>query len=270
MVQKRWNAIRAVVFDLDGTLYPGYVTLSHYLRYLLSSTGYEDRIEDLWGRTRTILDGGDHEIRLGSFVRGEPGTDTLEVREVEVAYETTANAEVDATWTYLGDAWTVVYYLTRPLTIERDTYIDAFHSSRYAMSEGRLDHVPSARLRDALERLRSAGIYLVMQTNSSESSGRPTLEFLGLDTVFDEYIYSAGKPDGMEHLLRRLESEQEIHPHEVLSIGDHLWNDIVAARKHGAHSLLISPFPGLKTDRSIPRVHTEDEMIAILLNIADR
>jgi FMN phosphatase YigB (HAD superfamily) len=143
-------------------------------------------------------------------------------------------------------------------------FVEAFHLSRYQLSAGKLEYSPSPGLPAVLGRLREQGVYLVMQTNSSEDSGIPTLQFLGLDGLFDEYIYQAEKPRGMEGLFRRLERDRNIDAGQILSVGDHIVNDVDAAERLGGQALLVSPFRGLRSNGTVHRVHTVDELVARL------
>jgi FMN phosphatase YigB (HAD superfamily) len=260
------NPVRAVVFDLDGTLYPGDATLEYYLeRVLEGGGGMSGTKETVLRETLTVLDGTHPSLRLGDFVRGLPGEEDFDSIQLP---PDTPTGELPNEWTYLGDGWTVVYYLTRAARIERQTYIDAFHASRYAMSSGELDHAPSVRLRTVLMELKQVGIRLVMQSNSSEDSGWPTLRYLGLDSVFDEYVFTAEKPAGMGALFARLREGYGIDPAMVLSVGDHPWNDIAAARELGGQSLLISPFAGLSGTGFEPRIRTVSELADALAALA--
>jgi len=265
-----WNTgvtaidVDAIVFDLDGTLYPGHATLDYYLDHVLVRGGFPERREEIRSLAMAILDGDHREIRMGEFVRGTPGTDRFERLTLEEHRRVQENG-----WTYLGDGWTVVHYLTRGFGIPREAYIDAFHASRYAMSRGELSFVPSPLWRPTFDRLRAGGVYLVMQTNSSEDSGLPTLEYLGIADRFDEYIYSAGKPAGMDVVFRRLQEERGIAAERILSVGDHPWNDIDSARNLGGRTLLISPFTGLRSTGFEPRIHGEDDLLAVLMRIGD-
>ncbi|MFW5642552.1 MAG: HAD family hydrolase [Alkalispirochaeta sp.] len=256
--------IDAIVFDLDGTLYPGYATLDFYLDHVLTRGGLPERRDEVRSLATAILDGVHQEIRMGEFVRGTPGTEQF-ARLVPEEYRDIG----ENGWTYLGDGWTVVHYLTRSYGIPRELYIEAFHQSRYAMSRGELPFVPSPLWRETFDRLRAAGVFLVMQTNSSEDSGIPTLEYLGIADTFDEYIYSAEKPTGMEMVFRRLREERGVEAERILSVGDHPWNDIDSARRLGGRTLLISPFRGFDSAGFEPRIHGEDELLSVLLRIGE-
>lgn len=255
--------IGAVVLDLDGTLYPGCATLKSYVSYVFDSVGDIPGGNEILVETRAILDGRHPEIGLGSFVRGIAGTPTFEIeRKRSASPESFGDG-----WMYLGDAWSVVYFLARQRDIPRQVFIDGFHASRYALAEGKLSYLPTARLRDALEYLRSNDIYTVMQTNSSEDSGWPTLEFLGIDTIFDEYIFNAQKPVGMSELFDRLEGEQGIPVESIVSVGDHPWNDVVSSQRRGGRSLFISPFTGFPRGWFSPRIDTINEMIEVMYSM---
>ena len=182
-------------FDLDGTLYPGDVTLEYYLERVLADGGISNRKEMVLRETLRVLDGTHPDLRLGEFVRGLPGESDFDSMQLP---PNTPTGDLPGEWTYLGDGWTVVYYLTRAARIEREAYVGAFHASRHAMSAGELDHAPSPRLQAVLMQLKQVGVRLVMQTNSSEDSGWPTLRYLGLDSVFDDYVFTAEKPSGMK------------------------------------------------------------------------
>lgn len=252
--------IGAVVIDLDGTLYPGSATVESYVSYVFDTIGDIQGGEEILAETLAILEGRHPIIGLGSFVRGEAGTSTFEIEgDPSVSPESYKDG-----WTYLGDAWSVVYFLARSRKIPRHVFIDGFHRSRYALAAGELSYLPTARLRDALERLRTNDIYTVMQTNSSEDSGWPTLEFLGVDSVFDEYIFNAEKPRGMGELFDRLERRLGIPADSIVSVGDHPWNDIVSAQQRGGRAIFITPFSGFPRERFSPRIDTIDEMVDLM------
>jgi FMN phosphatase YigB (HAD superfamily) len=221
--------------------------------------------ETVLRETVSVLDGTHPRLRLGDFVRGLPGDTDFDSMRLP---PNTPTGELPDGWTYLGDGWTVVYYLTRAAGIERQTYIDAFHASRYAMSAGELDHEPSQRLVSVLTDLKQLGVRLIMQTNSSDDSGWPTLRYLGLDSLFDDYVFTAGKPAGMATLFGQLRERYGIDPSGVVSVGDHPWNDVAAARELGGRSLLISPFSGLSEIGFEPRIRTVTELADTLAALA--
>lgn len=257
------NDVRAVVFDLDGTLYPGTAIIDSYIGCVLEHIDDPTVGETVFRETQAIITGVHPVIPFGSFARGQLGTDDFEL----VVDDTVLRETLGRDWFYLGDAWTVVYYLLQGREIPHELFVRAFHQTRYALSEGKLGYVPSPRLGDALEHLRRNGIHTVMQTNSEEESGWETLEFLGVEASFSQYIFRAGKPTGMEDLFRRLSEEMDIPPESIVSIGDHPWNDFVSAEKIGGRPLLISPFSGFPRDRFLPRVDTVDELIDTLYSM---
>jgi len=262
--------IKAVVFDLDGTLYPGTATVESYIKTVMENAGLSEFTEELSRETDAVLTGDHSQIPMGSFVRGLPGSASLEVVELDTTQPSvTIPVERDGEppWDYLGDVWSVVVFLAQRHSIDRKFFIDAFHQSRFALSEGRLKFKPLLDLPRILNELRSAGIYLVMQTNSSDRSGAPTLQYLGLDRSFDEYIYDAEKPPGMERLFRRLSAELGVEAGQILSVGDHILNDVDASLRLGGQALLISPLPSLRSNGHYPRVHTLEELARFLRNL---
>lgn len=100
--------------------------------------------------------------------------------------------------------------------------------------------------------LREQGRLLGLITNGSPVTQRPKLKLLGLENTFDQVIigreFGVEKPDPrpFEAMARRL----DCRPEEMLYVGDHPLNDIEGARRAGYMPIWVKtsgtwPFPEL-------------------------
>lgn len=241
-----------LIFDLDGTLYSDRVTAGRFLSGIIERAGATDQLDSRREALAGILSGAHPTLRLGEFIRPDPSA--LPVSSVPYAEVVREHPDPRlAGFVLLWDTWTAVYAVTVDLAVSRETYIASFHEARTALSAGELSYEPSQDLIEALEQLRRDGRRLLLHTNSGEDSGWSTLQFLGLDTVFDEYLFSAAKPDGMTERLLGMMAVAA--PHRIASIGDHYYNDIEPALRLGATTVLVShvaPPDGVVLDGWLP------------------
>lgn len=90
-------------------------------------------------------------------------------------------------------------------------------------------------IREVLQKLKDAGICLVILSNSDGHSVYPRLSLMGMDNFFDAVFVRESfpeikpAPEAFQHVLDFLGMEAD----EVLMIGDSLKNDVRAARAFG-------------------------------------
>lgn len=96
---------------------------------------------------------------------------------------------------------------------------------------------------DALEAFRSAGLRLVVVSNSDGTVEQAMVD-CGLrpffDLVVDSHLVGFEKPDPriFEHAL----AESRSDPARTLHVGDMYFADVVGARRAGVHALLLDPY----------------------------
>ena len=201
---------RALVVDLDGTLYRGDGPVRRYAQ--LVAAGLPAPGDFLSTVDKYLADG----------VSG--------VAEPELLAAT--------------DGWEAVAILaTARFGVGRAELDAAFLGSRRALADPDCQvEVPGGFL-DALRSIRPV-TRLVLATNSPATGLPGLLARLGADQVFDEVIHGAGKPGGMPGLLIDLAARTGVtgRPWRLFSVGDHWHNDIAPARVFGASTGYIDRF----------------------------
>jgi HAD superfamily hydrolase (TIGR01509 family) len=122
-----------------------------------------------------------------------------------------------------------------------------------------------AGVRDALGRLRQAGLKLAVVSNAN-GTVRDLMEDVGLapyfDTILDSFTEGVEKPD--PEIFRRALARVGASPHRALHVGD-LYNvDVVGARAAGVAPALIDT-GDLYPEADCPRFRSLDDLVRSLL-----
>lgn len=266
------NDIKALIFDMDGTLYQDYTFMGRYIAKMMEGRFSEEEIEETIERAYDILE-GKGPVKLGYlydperlvFYRQE------ELRPVSCSdWEGTAlewEADAEQVLAYLGDPWGVAQLMAYRHGIPAETVRNAFEEVRKEMLTEAYLIVKHAGLFDAIATLR--GKRLILMTNSPLPTGQEFVDFLGAEDVFEEIYYDGKKPDGITGLTDKLMKEG-FAPHEILSIGDHPWNDLHPVCRIGGHTCLIS---GHQHDDATPwsaSVASVEELAAFLMELKEQ
>lgn len=258
--------IKALIFDMDGTLYQDYTFMGRYIGKMMAGRLSQEETEKTIARAYSILDGSGP-VRLGYlydperrvFYRQE------ELQPVSCCdWDGTAldlEADPGQALTYLGDPWTIAQLMAHHHGVPVEEGRVAFEEVRKEMLTEAYRIVKHAGLFDAIGKLRDKR--LLLMTNSPLPTGREFVDFLGAEQVFDEIHYDGKKPAGISALVEGLLADG-FAPHEILSIGDHPWNDLHPVRRAGGHTCLIS---GHQHDDATPwsaSVASVDELAAFL------
>jgi FMN phosphatase YigB (HAD superfamily) len=124
--------------------------------------------------------------------------------------------------------------------IPADALGTAFLRSREELATELAPIRPPEGLAELLRRLRER-TRLLLVTNSPDIRIGEALDALGLDWRFDEVVTGAGKPHGLEPILRRELATRA--PEHVLSVGDIWVNDLAPAAALGCATALIGSVP---------------------------
>jgi len=264
--------IEAVIFDLDGTLYQDRTFYRRYLELLFE----EGEHGGIWGELldeMTSLLEGRHFSGIGDWYY--PGSDTWTRgndpypvhrnwfgAEQSVALETKdAAAPV-----YAGDAWSLVGIYAAKYGVSEERRQQAFQQVRKEMLRGASSFERRSDLYEAVGNL--TGVRKkVLLTNSPENTGREFIAALDCAELFDEIVYGAGKPSGLEQYMLQLMDREGLRADQIVSIGDHAWNDLYPARKLGGRTVWLSPYPSSDLTQWDVRLVTLDELTALLVEL---
>lgn len=269
--------VRAVVYDLDGTLYEDSRPFEAYAEQL-SRRLPPDRREAFrrdWEASRA----GRHPLRAGTWY--DPARDWvlyLDGSAVAEAYTMQGRPVPRDAWPHadarplqlvpVGDPWWIAFCLALHHGCSVEAAREAYAATRAWMASPAFDPEPVPGLREAVLLLRQRGMYQVMATNSPKPDSVALLERLGLAGLFDECLYEAGKPQGLEALVRRLCRERGLPPGEVLAVGDNLLNDVVPAVRLGCRAVWLDRYGAGRGVEGAVRVTTSAELVSALRRAA--
>lgn len=265
------EGVRAVVFDLDGTLYEGDAFVAAYLDELAHHTSIDVPV----ARTQVAaILAGDHPVGFGDLY--DPETDrVLRAPAWRIVEGTTWEGEpVDdprigravtpaEQLIYLGDAWQVVRVVAEHLGAPRDGIRAAFRAVRLAINaepERLLDTSALPQVLAELHRFEHRSVL----TNTGEELGRELVAGLGLAPWFESIRYGARKPAGTEVWLEEVIATLDAAADQVLCIGDNHYNDVLPAVRTGCRAIWVDPY-GLDPHRGPEvRVARVAEVAALL------
>ncbi len=251
--------IKVVLFDLDGTLHEDPRAGDLYTAALdeaLPATGGVD----LRAEVDAVVSGHHPAVRPGHFV--QPGAGVVvtapewvaqtatdwQGRPVGIPAEFAGAIRHDGRLRYLGDRWQIIGALAaRRGAGESDTRV-AFTRAREFVND------PSTELRrfdcvDGLLARLAAGRHLLLATNTPQELGLPLVARLDLSPPFAMVRYDARKPAGCAELIDESRRRWGVAHHEVLVVGDNLWNDLLPPAQLGCRTVHIDPLATDPTGR---------------------
>lgn len=272
------HEIEVVLFDLDGTLYQDGTFYKRYLELLFKEGSYAASLEEMLEEMDCLLEGR-HTSSIGDWYH--PSTDTWsretgetlgnpldlphrDWKGIEVKVE--PNQSPDTPAIYAGDAWSLVSIFTVKHGIGEVKRQESFQQVRKEMLQGSSSFERHAGLYEAIRQLSGVRLKLLL-TNSPENTGREFIAALGASELFTDIVYGAGKPVGMEHFMTELMKQEGLRPEQILSIGDHAWNDLYPVRKLGGRTAWISAYPSSDPSPWDVRLTTLDELASFLVDI---
>lgn len=275
--------IRAVVFDLDGTLYEDKRHFDFYMDALAR------RVADRFGpaASRAALAAyrggidGVHPLRpgraydaLADLVLALDGNrvvrawrfdgDELPPREVGRRYPGPVDPDqVDLI--SVGDLWWIPLCVARHFGLDRDAVREAFLETREFLAAPDTTLVPVPGLAELLRRLRGR-VVLALATNSPQPDSEAILTKLELFELLEPKSYLSRKPHGLPAVLEAAAGAAGVGLGQVLSVGDNLRNDIVPARALGCRTLFIDPHGLAGPEDADAVVPGPAAMVAVLID----
>jgi FMN phosphatase YigB (HAD superfamily) len=270
--------IKVVIFDLDGTLYQDESFLERYLYFLMEGSEWEGELTRIHRESTAILS-NEHPLRIGLFYNplhehilqhdGEYATGALSWDGQEIDAQTFASLYGQKhgfikEYMYVGDAWSVVSVIAHHFRIPEPKRKEAFLRVRKEMLESTKAIIAQEAVRKAISELRC---HKVLMTNSPPETGRDFVKYLGVDELFDDIRYGGNKPWGLPDYVNELAKQEEIAPAQMLSIGDHAWNDLYPVRRLGGRTVWISPYES--QDPSLWDIHLKslDQLAELLATL---
>ena len=212
---------------MDGTLYQDYTFLGRYVRHLLQDVLPQETIESKVREAYSILD-GKHTVRLGYFYN----------RENQTVYAH-QNLQLTKSFQWNGEENEELDQQLEQLSYIGDPWMRAFHQVREEMLTAPYEIICHHPLFVAISKLHVEK--KILMTNTPEPSGPEFVKHLNIEQLFDEYVYGAEKPYGIQSTVDRL-LEEGYAAHEILSIGDNPWNDLHPVKKSGGKTCLITKY----------------------------
>lgn len=250
------NRIKTILFDMDGTLYQDFHFHRDYLRYSLEGTEYESRLpEALELAERTLCGKGLVMNRFYHLPDKVPAAGELEDQlrsamctEMPFAqcYETGLGELA-----YLGDPWEVVTLIAAAYGVLEQNGEKAFLRVREQMHRQSICADPE--LLAVLLKLKER-YHTILLSNSPQQSASDFIEKLGFQDAFCEKIYDAHKPYGLLQTVYHFHPELRECPEQMLSVGDHAFNEIENILLAGGKTLWMNPYadaPQVKTTWSV-------------------
>jgi FMN phosphatase YigB (HAD superfamily) len=270
-------SVKAIVFDLDGTLYEE----THHFEYYAAQVAKRLREEDqhrFWEDYRAVLSGR-HPLRIGSVY--DAGKDLilylqngfvseayrwngekLAVAEVKAIYPAQVKIDLDRLFS-IGDLWWVPSSIGRHYGLTNEETYAAFLETREWMMgpDFVMNGVPG--LAETLEKLKN-NVALILMTNSPEPDSEAILHKLKLADVFHRKIFQAGKPIKTASHLQTIRDRYHIQYEEMISIGDNLENDILPASRLGCRTIFIDAYRLAKQGDADVIVASMSECVPVL------
>lgn len=258
--------IKIMIFDLDGTLYQDYTFLGRYLRYMLNEQLTEQELQQQINEAYEILE-GNHPVRFGYYYNHKnkkvythenlkPISSFFWDKQDLVEVEETAEHLF-----YIGDPWCIAAVFGDRHNISEEKRRNSFELVRKEMLREPHNIHRHSSLFDVLANLDMDR--KIFMTNTPGPSGPEFVKYLKLEHLFDEYIYDAGKPGGIQVILERLLSEG-YQPHEIISVGDNPFNDLYPVKHVGGKTCLISQYKHADSTMWDESVKTIEELAKFL------
>ncbi|MDQ0415779.1 FMN phosphatase YigB (HAD superfamily) [Mesobacillus stamsii] len=252
--------IKAVIWDLDGTMYQELTFYRRYLRYLVEESKWEPHYETIVDTVENIFS-GHHSFRVGSYYCIPPE----KINTIDELIEfsgTTDTTQLSVGYLYGGDAWSVMNIISSRLNISPDKRKESFNRVREEMLQEPYAIEKKSTLFNEIEKL---NVYKkVLMTNTYTQSAQAFVDYLGVSKLFDEIHYDSKKPIGIAEVIRSIQIREGLETSEILSIGDHAYNDLLPAKIAGCRTIHISPYPSEDSSNWDRTVKTIDELTDLL------
>lgn len=269
--------VKAMVFDLDGTLYEDTHHFKYYAERIMNKlpqnihntfmAEYENAVEG----NHTLKVGRIYDVEKDYILVHDNGNVTKIynwqggiISDALIAELYPSAIEIEMMrFISVGDLWWVPgcigihYGLTKPIIHS------CFLETREYMMTPEFVMQPVEGFKELLEDI-SLSHKLVLLTNSPQPDSDTILEKLGIKNLFHKKIFRAKKPTMTTERFKEISAELEVHFNEILSVGDNLINDILPAKKLGCKTIYIDTHDIGRKEDADEVVKSIPEMVRIL------
>ncbi len=249
-----FNNIKAVVFDLDGTLYEDTHHFTYYAEQLKKRTPLEFH-QAFEQDYKSVLE-GTHTLKIGRVYDAEKDLilvqdnhvvkeayrwngGRLSSEEVAALYPEKISFDMEKMFN-VGDLWWVPNSIGRHYSLTSEDSHEAFIDTRVYMTTPQFQMTKVEPLNELLYQLKES-IQLVLLTNSPEEDSMVIIEKLGLHNAFHYKIFNGKKPSLTKERFLTIKDHTGVNFYEILSIGDNYINEIQPAKELGCATVLIDP-----------------------------
>ncbi|MBW7455376.1 HAD family hydrolase [Paenibacillus sepulcri] len=267
------------MLDLDGTLYQDPKFISRYMNQLVKGSDHERTVDRWIAEAITVLEGR-HPVKPGMFYDSlndivfeqdgmsvtnklSWGGERLDKQPGQEPGTELPAADIH----YIGDEWGIITVLARRMELTDEQRRAAFLAVREEMiAVGGIE--PHEHLISALKRLNIPNFRKILITNAPAPTGFAFVSHLGLDGLFDSYIFDGGKPELLTGHMHGWMQREELTFEEVVSIGDNAWNDLYPVKREGGRTVWVSRYDSLHENLWDLRVRSMDELAMFLERLA--
>lgn len=266
----RWlKDINVLIFDMDGTLYQDYSFMGRYISKMMEGTYTDSEIKETTALAYDILEGR-NAVKLG-FLYHPADLSFFSHQNLKplASYdwngmELEMKEKEESVLAYLGDPWGIAQLMAVKKEIPAELLGKAFIDVRAEMLTEAYSIIKRTDLFEEIEKLQNKRT--ILMTNSPLPTGQEFVDFLEIGDVFDEFYFDGKKPHGIKELFSKLLSEGH-QPHEILSIGDHPWNDLHPVHEAGGHTCLISEYKHQDETPWSVSFKSIDELVEVIRNL---
>ena len=234
------NGIKAIFFDLDGTLRQSVPSADEIMNEFLRGQGVN-------------IDQHDH--LLGMRWEYSYWADSPDLREDIVAH----SMDTDKFWV----EYTKRRLLALKLSMEQSTEL-APKVSLHMAEMYKPESIVPEDVQRVLPQLKQAG-YMMAVISNRDKPFQETLDSHGLSEYFD-FSLAGGEvdiykphPGIFEHGLRRA----NVRARETVYVGDNYFADVIGARRAGLQPVLVDP-NGIFADADCTKIKSFDELISVI------
>lgn len=272
------DAVKVIIYDLDGTIYDD---TRHFVLYAqeIQSHLESDVHEAFWADYEAVTTGKHPGLRIGSFYDARHDLvllpkagrvdralhwdgseippvlrDQLYPGPIEPDHNTVLN---------VGDLWWVPAAISLHHGGSPEKHQEAFYRIREIMSDPSFTVQPIPGLQEMITGLKGK-VVQVLATNSPQPDSEAILGKVGLMGLFDAHYYRSNKPAGLRQIFSQLSEAHGLPLSALLSVGDNLVNEIAPARVMGCQAVFIDPFGTVDPAEAEMVVPSMAELIPLL------
>jgi FMN phosphatase YigB (HAD superfamily) len=249
------HEIKAIVFDLDGTLYEDTHHFRRYAEIIKNRLAPEVQESFMLDYDKAVA--GTHTLKIGRIYDAKKDFilihDNKKVSEgftwdgtplaqnfIAELYPNEIDIDMQSILS-VGDLWWIPGSIGMHYGLDRSTIHDCFLEVREYMMSEEFVMEPVKDFRETLEYLKSK-IKLILLTNSDEPSSETLLKKLGIQHVFHKKIFQGKKPSKTLERFEEIRMEFNLSFNEILSVGDNYMNEIHPVIPLGCKTIYIDNY----------------------------